>query len=410
MKRLLIFGTGVSAEKVILNVNKETAEIIGYLDNNKKKQGKLFHEKPIYAPQICNELDYDYIVIASVKYATITEELIQLEVAEDKIIPYFMFRHASYNEYRGFLHIEGMMYDELQLQMEQVQKYIGNMEYEVADRIDKNLIRIPQIKSIDETIDDIVEKRLSVSRYGDGEFDIIHGRNIKFQQANPLLAEKLKEALTVPVNNYAVALADIYGDLSQLETKYANFFREFLIEFREEQYRYLDMNRIYYNAFITRIYSEMRDKSLSGKWFKKMKKIWENRDVIIVEGDKTRFGVGNNLLSEAKSVQRILAPNENAFSKYDEVLAVCQQQEKGVLFLVALGPTATAMAYDLAKMGYQAIDIGHLDIEYEWYLRGVQEHKIVIKGKYTNEVPGGNVVEDIYDEDYEKQIMVKYTE
>lgn len=41
--------------------------------------------------------------------------------------------------------------------------------------------------------------------------------------------------------------------------------------------------------------------------------------------------------------------------------------------LIALGPTATVMAYDLADMGYQALDIGNVDIEAEWFLRGVDE-------------------------------------
>lgn len=408
MKRVLIFGTGISAEKVILNINNQNSKIIGYLDNNKKKHGQMFHGKTIYAPKKCNELDYDYIIIASVKYEPIMEELKLLNVDANKIIPYFMFSHANYDEYREVLHIEGILYDELNCRIEDIHKYIANMEYEVVDKIKKKLIQIPKIKSIDDTIDEIIEKKLSVSRYGDGEFDIIHGRKINFQDASIMLADKLKEALTVPVDNHVVALADIYGDLSQLETKYANFFREFLIEFREEHYMYLDMNRQYYNAFITRIYSEMRDKSHSGIWFEKMKKIWEKRDVIIVEGDKTRFGIGNNLLMGASSVQRILAPNENAFSKYEDVLNACEKYGKEVLFLVALGPTATAMVYDLAKLGYQAIDIGHLDIEYEWYLRGVTKHKVVIKGKYTNEVPGGNVVEDVYDEQYEKQIVARF--
>ena len=39
---------------------------------------------------------------------------------------------------------------------------------------------------------------------------------------------------------------------------------------------------------------------------------------------------------------------------------------KSVLFLVALGPTATVLAYDLSKIGYQAIDIGHIDISFVW--------------------------------------------
>jgi len=30
-----------------------------------------------------------------------------------------------------------------------------------------------------------------------------------------------------------------------------------------------------------------------------------------------------------------------------------------------LGPTTTVLAYDLYKNGYQAIDIGHVDLEHE---------------------------------------------
>lgn len=41
---------------------------------------------------------------------------------------------------------------------------------------------------------------------------------------------------------------------------------------------------------------------------------------------------------------------------------------KAKLVLIALGHTATVLAYDLAEVGYQAIDIGHIDIEYEWFL------------------------------------------
>ena len=54
--------------------------------------------------------------------------------------------------------------------------------------------------------------------------------------------------------------------------------------------------------------------------------------------------------------------------------------KKNKLILIALGPTATVLSYDLNKLGYQAIDIGHADIEYEWYLRKAKK-KIPIKNK-----------------------------
>ena len=38
--------------------------------------------------------------------------------------------------------------------------------------------------------------------------------------------------------------------------------------------------------------------------------------------------------------------------------------------LIALGQTATVLAYDLSEAGLQAIDPGHVDVEYEWYRMG----------------------------------------
>jgi hypothetical protein len=62
------------------------------------------------------------------------------------------------------------------------------------------------------------------------------------------------------------------------------------------------------------------------------------------------------------------------------------------------------LAYDLAKAGYHAIDIGHADISYEWLLRNGGA-KTAVGNKYNNEWPDGYVVEDIHDEVYESQII-----
>lgn len=41
--------------------------------------------------------------------------------------------------------------------------------------------------------------------------------------------------------------------------------------------------------------------------------------------------------------------------------------------MISLGPTATVLAYDLFKAGYQAIDFGHVDVEYEWWRMGAHK-------------------------------------
>ena len=402
--KILIFGTGKSAEKVLKNI-KDDVNIEGFLDNNLKRVGQSFHNVEIYSPKAIDKLDFEYIIIASIKYDVISKQLLELGVNENQIIKYFEFKHSDYVKFRSVLYTDGLIYDELSAKLEKQQMYIENLDYELADKVNKKKIKIPKILSIDETIDNIIEKRLSLSRYGDGEFDQIAGRSEGYQEPDERLSIRLKEILVTSIDGHVVGLADIYGDLSHLANKYANYFRNVLVKYREEHYENIDMNRVYYNAFISRIYSEMKDKSQAGQWFEKIKKIWENRDVVIVEGNETRFGVGNDLLDNAGEVKRILAPSEGAFKKYSVILNECRKIKKGSLVLIALGPTATVLAYDLAKQGYQAIDIGHLDIEYEWYLRGVNDEKVIIEGKYTNEVVGGNIVADVRDSKYEKEVV-----
>ena len=92
---------------------------------------------------------------------------------------------------------------------------------------------------------------------------------------------------------------------------------------------------------------------------------------------------------------------------YERILnAVKQNIADDTLVLISLGPTATVLAYDLAMEGVQAIDIGQLDNEYDWFLRGVLE-RIKIPGKCVAEVPGGHEVSAIEDTEYIKQIVAQ---
>ena len=80
---------------------------------------------------------------------------------------------------------------------------------------------------------------------------------------------------------------------------------------------------------------------------------------------------------------------------------------KNKLILIALGPTATILAYDLYKLGYLAIDIGHIDIEYEWFLRKANT-KIPIKNKYVNEIRRRkNKFTKVKDKSYFHQIIAQ---
>ena len=75
------------------------------------------------------------------------------------------------------------------------------------------------------------------------------------------------------------------------------------------------------------------------------------------------------------------------------------------MILISLGPTATALTYDILNLGNQIIDFGHFDIQYEYYLRNVSK-KVRIPYKYVNEVKGGDSnITSVTDNNYFKQII-----
>lgn len=245
-----------------------------------------------------------------------------------------------------------------------------------------------------------------MSRYGDGEFEIILGQKAVYQKNDNNLAERLREILLTNLDNHIVALADDYGAMRQLREENKGTIRRYMTEEkRKSHYDLLNMEKQYYNAYISRPYviypHEEREKA--EQRFRNLKRIWEDQEVLLVEGDRTRMGVGNDLFDNARQIKRIIAPNENAFDVYEEIYRASLRHGEGKLILIALGPAATVLAYDLAKEGYWAIDIGHLDLEYEWFLKG--EGYSYIPHKYNNEVLGDSNVIPVTEEAYFASIV-----
>jgi glycosyltransferase family protein len=265
---------------------------------------------------------------------------------------------------------------------------LQNLWLLIADIIISKIISPPKVQSIDKTIDKILKERCSVSRFGDGELKLINGRNISFQKHNQSLQSKLKEVLRSNQEGHIVCLPDVFDTNNQYTPMFNKDWRRHLAKYRLKWYTNLDMKKEYFNSFISRCYLPFQDQSRSKKYFEKIKKIWEKREVIIVEGEFSRLGIENDLFDNAKSIKRVLCPSKNAFEKYEEILSYIHKFDKKNLILLALGPTASVLAFDLHKEGYQAMDIGHIDVEYEWLLMGATK-KEPIKNKFVNEVNGG---------------------
>lgn len=245
---------------------------------------------------------------------------------------------------------------------------------------------IPTVLSPEETLRRAAERHCSLTRFGDGEFRLILGESLGFQHADRQLGMRLAEILNSDRDDILVCLSDVFGSLAAYTPLAQYFWRLHLPRFRSEILpRLTHRDRPFGNAFVSRPYMDYADKSDASLRFGQWKRFVTGKRLLVVEGRFSRLGIGNDLFDGAASIRRIWCPNREAFRLYDAILgAVKAHAAPDDLILLALGPTATVLAYDLAAAGYWAVDTGHLDIEYIWMRMGATR-KVPIPGRYINE-------------------------
>lgn len=264
------------------------------------------------------------------------------------------------------------------------------------------------VKDIDQSLDFILKNRCSVARFGDGEMDIIMGRSIPYQDYDPKLAQFLETIIGQKSSDkLLICLSDVFERTERYTPACQNFWKGHLAAFGTA-YARLCRAPWYGSTFISRPYMDLQDKSVSAAYFSQLKSIWAGRDILIVEGQTSRSGVGNDLFQEAKSIQRIICPSKNAFSRYEDILKAVQEQGKNRLVLLMLGPTAKVLAYQLSGLGYEAVDIGHIDSEYEWFQMGA-DHKVKLSHKHTAEHNFDENITFTEDAGYRSQIVLDIT-
>lgn len=250
------------------------------------------------------------------------------------------------------------------------------------------------VMSFEDTIEYILKKECSIARFGDGEFGIMMKSNHPdFQKYDEILAKRLEGVACSDNKKLLVCVPYSFistNDYNEFAKKFWDWWLwddEHLLKIAKRLKLNVWKKKIFGNAQITRPYMDWIDKQGAKKRFDLLKSLWEKKDIIIVEGKNTKLGVGNDLFDNTKSIKRIIGPSKNAFLFYDKILEVTKKNASGKLVLIALGPTATILAFDLCMNSIQALDIGHIDIEYEWFLKGANKKEAIL-GKAVQEIHG----------------------
>ena len=268
------------------------------------------------------------------------------------------------------------------------------------------------VMSIDETLDELLATDKSLVRFGDGEFSLINGNSIAYQEYQEDLAQEMREILinADKEDNVLVCLPEIFEIFKGnfLQNKDSENFWKNELDYHGRFFQDICKAKRYGSAWISRPYINSEDKSKVATHFEKIKELFAGKDILIVEGATTRAGVGNDLFNNVRSIKRIICPSHHAFSKVDVIQQSILNHVAGRLILLMLGPTAKILAYRLSRLGYRALDLGHIDSEYEWMQMGA-ETKVQLKHKHTAEFNFDQGIEFIEDENYNNQIVADLT-
>ena len=261
------------------------------------------------------------------------------------------------------------------------------------------------VLSIDQSLDYLLEKGASVVRFGDGEMDLVAGRSIVYQEFDPELSARLREIMSMESNErLMICLPDVFTGLERYSIDAQNFWSLNHLPHFLEKYKNICRAPWYGSTFISRPYIDLEDKTPSAGYFAKLKQLWQDKDLLIVEGLTSRSGVGNDLFDGARSIKRIICPSRNAYSKLEAIKQAVREHADNRLILTMLGPTAKVLVYDLVQEGYRALDIGHIDSEYEWFQMGAS-HKVKLSHKHTAEHNFDQDIEFRDDQAYDSQIV-----
>ena len=266
------------------------------------------------------------------------------------------------------------------------------------------------VMSIDETLDQLLETEQSLIRFGDGEFNLINGNSIAYQEYQEELAQEMREILLHAddtENKVLICLPEIFEIFkgSFLQNEDSEKFWKQVLDDHGRFFQETCQAKRYGSTWISRPYIDNKDKSHAITQFEKIKSLFEHKDILIVEGATTRSGVGNDLFNNVLSIKRIICPSHHAFSKVDAIQQAILDHAPGRIILLMLGPTAKILAYRLSQLGYRALDLGHIDPEYEWMKMGAVT-RVQLKHKHTAEFNFDQGIEFVEDEDYNSQIVV----
>lgn len=228
-------------------------------------------------------------------------------------------------------------------------------------------IKRPNIKTAEETIQELINSNKSLARFGDGEILLMNGGDLYYQNYDKRLAMRMQEILANKQENLCVAICNVFvppqniierlRDTNHIE-KYHYIYNVPLI--RRMYDKYINYSMQYYSTA-----------AVSYDYFTIWRSFFKGKKLVLTGCKEAFDNLKFNIYDTAQELRYEFVPNKHCFSAYDETLTRLQAYDNEFLHILMCGPTACILASDLCKAGFRALDLGHLAKHYDWHKRGI---------------------------------------
>lgn len=219
----------------------------------------------------------------------------------------------------------------------------------------------PRIMSMETTMREISENKMSLSRFGDGEFKAmlrLNG-NLKFQNTSPELRSELIEILQNADNerNLLIGLPEILPG-----PHWTNVWADYYHELEP----IIENIHTFANSHVTRpvFFMQWREKATDA-W----REVFNSRRICVVTGYESRFKLLPDLFDGAAEVEFIRGPSKHAYNNVTELKKRVVGSDCD-LALVSLGPAGTVLSHRLADSDIQTLDVGHISASFHTAFSG----------------------------------------
>ena len=201
---------------------------------------------------------------------------------------------------------------------------------------------------VDKTLNQIIDKKKSIVRFGDGEIEMIKGgSNYSGRYSEKYsreLSEKLTNCLTDVKNENILICVPFYHLLK-------NYKKSFFWQYAQyNYYNFLDKNYVYGDAFVFRHFQK--------KHIEKFFNYIKNKDILYISNFSNIFDMKKyDILSKINYLE---VPYDESFSNYSEIKSFSLdfiKKKKNPIIIISSGKTSKVLAYDLANR-VQVIDMG----------------------------------------------------